>query len=78
MRDRFFEVSKCDRCHGSLDGGRILSMYNDHDVLCMKCKEAERQRADYQNAVEADNVEIRKGNFNYRGIYNEEDAQCHF
>ena len=75
MRDRFFEVSKCDRCHGPLDGGRILSMYNDHDVLCMKCKEAERRRSDYQNAVEADNAEIRKGNFNYRGIDYEKDGQ---
>jgi len=68
MRDRFFEVSKCDRCHGPLDGGRILSMYNDHDVLCTKCKEAERQRSDYQNAVEADNAAIRRGELNYCGI----------
>ena len=75
MCDRFFEVSKCDRCHGPLDGGRILSMYNDHDVLCMKCKEAECQRSDYQNAVEADNAEIRKGNFNYHGIDNGENGR---
>jgi len=75
MRDRFFEVSKCDRCHGPLDGGRILSMYNDHDVLCMKCKEAERQLPNYRDAVEADNAEIRKGNFNYRGIDHEKDGR---
>ena len=75
MRDRFFEVSKCDRCHGPLDGGRILSMYNDHDVLCMECKEAERRRSDYRNAVEADNAAIRRGDFNYRGIDYEKNGQ---
>ena len=75
MRDRFFEVSKCDRCHGPLDGGRILSMYNAHDVLCMKCKMAERKHSDYRDAVEADNAEIRKGNFNYRGVDNEKDGR---
>ena len=32
MRDRFFEVQKCDICDGPLDGGRILSMYNDYVV----------------------------------------------
>ena len=75
MRDRFFKVQKCDRCDGPLDGGRILSMYNDHDVLCMKCKEAERQRSDYRDAVEADNAAIRRGEFNYRGIDHENDGR---
>ncbi len=74
MRDRFFEAKKCDRCDGSLDGGRILSMYN-HDVLCMKCKEAERQRSDYRDAVDADNAAIRRGDFNYRGIDREKNGR---
>ena len=38
---------------GSLDGGRILSMYNEQ-TICMTCKEEEQQRADYRKAVEPD------------------------
>ena len=55
--DRFYTVSKCDRCGGSLEGGRILSMFNT-DVLCMKCKDEERKRPDYKAAQEADIAEI--------------------
>ena len=65
--DNFFKKSCCDRCHGSLDAGRIMSMYNEQ-VICMACKEKETQRADYRKAVEADHAEIRKGNYNFKGI----------
>ena len=67
MADRFFTQTRCDRCGGSLDGGRIMSMYNE-DVLCMTCKEKERQRPDYREAVEADNAAIRRGVRNFKGI----------
>ena len=60
MRDAFFEKQNCDRCGGSLKGGRIMSMYND-DCLCMECKSKECNRSDYKDAVEADHAEIRKG-----------------
>ena len=65
--DRFYTVSKCDRCGGSLEGGRILSMFNT-DVLCMKCKDEERKRPDYKAAQEADIAEIKKGNYNFEGM----------
>jgi hypothetical protein len=65
--DRFFNQKNCDRCGGSLEKGRIMSMYNS-DCLCLNCKEAETKRSDYQEAVEADHDEISKGNFNYKGI----------
>ena len=65
--DRFYTVSKCDRCGGSLEGGRIMSMFNT-DCLCMKCKEEERKRPDYKEAQEADITEIRKGNYSFQGI----------
>ena len=67
MRDRFFEVENCDRCGRSLNGCRIMSMYNK-DVLCMDCKDKEKQREDYRKAVEADHAEIRRGNYNFPGI----------
>ena len=50
--DDFFRKTRCDRCHGSLDGGRIMSMYNEQ-TICMDCYEKERQREDYRKAVEA-------------------------
>ncbi len=65
--DKFFTQQTCDRCGGSLSAGRIMSMYND-DCLCLECKEKETQRPDYNKAVEADHAEIRKGNYNFKGI----------
>jgi hypothetical protein len=34
----------------------------------MSCKEKETKDPEYKKAVEADQKEIRKGNFNYKGI----------
>jgi hypothetical protein len=34
----------------------------------MKCKEAEQQRPDYKEALEADRAAIQAGNFNFDGI----------
>ena len=65
--DKFFTQEFCDRCGGSLEDGRIMSMYNN-DCICMKCKEAERQRPDYEAAVKADHDAIKAGNYNFAGI----------
>ena len=65
--DRFFSQKYCDRCGGSLEGGRIMSMFNEQ-CICMGCKEKEIKDPEYNKAVEADHEEIRKGNFNYKGF----------
>ena len=65
--DTFYTQDTCDRCGGSLAAGRIMSMYN-RDCICMKCKEAEQQRPDYKEALEADRAAIQAGNFNFDGI----------
>lgn len=65
--DNFFRKKYCDRCSGSLENGRIMSMYNE-DCICMDCKKEERKRDDYQTAVQADIEQIRKGNYNFNGI----------
>ena len=57
--DRFFAQKYCDRCGGSLAGGRIMSMVNT-DCLCLTCKEQEKLRGDYQAAVEAEHAEVKK------------------
>lgn len=65
--DRFFTQETCDRCHGSLADGRIMSMFNN-DCICLKCKDEERQRKDYKTAVQADHEAIKRGNYNFPGI----------
>ena len=64
--DKYFTQKHCDKCGGNLNGGRTLSAFN-LDVLCMGCKEKEKQDPDYQKAVEADHEQIRCGNYNYEG-----------
>ena len=65
--DKFFSQSFCDRCRGSLDQGRIMSMLNT-DCICLACKEKEKACSDYEEAVKAEHEEIKKGNYNYKGI----------
>jgi len=65
--DKFFTQKFCDRCGSSLDKGRIMSMFNT-ECICMVCCEKEKKDKDYDRAVKADHEEIRKGNYNYKGI----------
>ena len=67
MADRFFTQKFCDRCGNSLAEGRIMSMFNTQ-CICLACKDKEMERADYDQAVQADHEEIRKGNYNFQGI----------
>lgn len=67
MADRFFTQEKCDRCGGELKGGRIMSMFNEQ-CICMNCKEKEKQDPEYSKAVQTDHAEIKKGNYNFKGI----------
>lgn len=70
--DTFFTQTHCDRCHQPLNGARTMSMFNE-DCICMDCSAKEKARADYSKAVEADHAEIKKGNYNFKGIgYREE------
>ena len=65
--DKFFTQKNCDRCGGSLEAGRIMSMY-DTACLCMKCKEEETRRTDYKKAQEAERAAFAQGNRNFKGI----------
>ena len=65
--DKFFTQTHCDRCGGSLDGGRKMSMFN-MDCLCMYCIKAERQRSDYREAQEAERAALLRGERNFEGI----------
>lgn len=65
--DKFFTKKYCDRCRGSLEAGRIMSMFNE-DCICLECKDKETQDKDYKKARDAEAEEVRKGNYNFKGI----------
>jgi transcriptional/translational regulatory protein YebC/TACO1 len=65
--DKFYTQKTCDRCGGSLENGRIMSMFNT-ECICMVCLEKEKKDKDYEKAVKVDHEEIKKGNYNYKGI----------
>ena len=44
-----------------------MSMFNS-DCICMKCKEEEKKRSDYKEAIKAEQDEVKKGSYNYKGI----------
>lgn len=65
--DKFFTQTHCDRCGGSLKGGRQMSMFN-MDCLCMACIKAERQRSDFSLAQAAERAALLRGERNFEGI----------
>lgn len=60
-------VENCERCNQPTGNATTMSMFNE-DVICMSCKEKEKQHPDYKKAVDTDNAEIKKGNYNFKGI----------
>jgi len=67
MSDDYLRKTRCDRCGGSLSGGRTMSMF-DTATICLVCKGKERQHPDYRKALEADRDAIRHGEVNFKGI----------
>ena len=65
--DPFFTQTHCDRCGGSLTAGRTMSMFNT-DTICMACADAERKRADYEAAREAERAAVAAGDRNFKGV----------
>ena len=64
--DDFLKKKYCDRCGAELKV-RTMSMFNE-DVICMDCKEKETHHPDYEKARKADLEEIKRGNYNFKGI----------
>lgn len=65
--DKFYTRKFCDRCGCDLKNGRTMSRFNT-DCICLSCSEKEKKDPDYDMAVKADIEEIKKGNFNFKGI----------
>ena len=65
--DDFFKRCTCERCHKPLTLGRTMSMFNTQ-CICLECADKEREDEDYQKAIRAEFEEIKKGNYNYKGL----------
>lgn len=57
---------KCERC-GKETNIHTMSMLNT-DLICMDCKEDERKHPLYEQARETELEEVKKGNYNYKGL----------
>ena len=66
LKERQGNPMACERC-GKETAVTIMSMFNKQ-TICLECKEAEKQRPDYKDAVAADEAAIRAGNYNFEGI----------
>ena len=44
-----------------------MSMFNE-DCICMECKEKETRDKSYKKARDKEIEEVRKGNYNFKGI----------
>ena len=58
----------CDRCGQPTGGTTTMSVFNQ-DVICIPCKEEEKKDPDYDAAVRAENDAIRRGDYNFPGVY---------
>lgn len=58
----------CPRCGKDTNGITSVGIFNT-DTICIPCKNKEKEDPDYQLAVDTEMDEIRKGNYNYQGIY---------
>ena len=59
---------ECDRCGKPTGGTTIMSTFNQ-DVICMPCKEEEKKDPDYDAAVRAEQEAMRRGDYNFPGVY---------
>lgn len=58
---------KCDRCYNECKFYYKRSVFNT-DILCNDCIEEEMKHPDYQYAKDKENEEMKKGNYNFRGV----------
>jgi hypothetical protein len=65
--DAFFSQQNCDRCGGDLTKDRTMSAFSQ-EVICMDCKDKEKQDPGYKRAVDADIEQIKQGYYNFSGI----------
>ena len=60
-------VENCQRCHKPANGVTIMSMFNTQ-IICIPCKDEEKENPGYSEAVRIEAEEVRKGNLNFEGV----------
>ena len=65
--DKFFTQKFCDRCGGSLQGGRTMSTFNT-ECICLKCAREEKADPNYARARDAEHESVKRGDYNFLGI----------
>lgn len=65
-----FRATHCDRCGKEFKSGesRIMSKMNT-DIICMNCKEEEKEHPRYKDACEAEIEAVKSGIRNYGGMF---------
>ncbi len=63
---RFTWDGICQRCYVNASS-YTMSMYSTR-LICMNCKNEERNRDDYEEAVRAEEEAVRAGNRSFKGI----------
>lgn len=56
----------CDRCHKPTGGVTTMSIFNQ-DVICMNCKNGEKEDPEYEAACIAEREAVMKGEMNFLG-----------
>lgn len=64
--DDFFTKKYCDRC-GKILKVRTMSRFNE-DCICEECSKKEKEHSLYKKAVKEEIEEVKKGNYNFKGI----------
>lgn len=64
-------MPRCDRCGGDA-AISTMSRFNT-DTICASCEKKEKAHPRYKEAQEAELREVRRGNYNYKGIGKPDD-----
>lgn len=56
----------CDRC-GNETFCTTMSYFNTQ-IICIECDDLEQKHPDFEAAREAENEEVRNGNYHFKGV----------
>ena len=59
-------MTRCDRC-GKETNITTMSYFNTQ-IICMECDERERKHPKFKEAQDIENEQVKRGNYNYKGI----------
>lgn len=64
-------MPNCERC-GKEGLATIMSIFNT-DLICLECKEKEKQHPKYEEARAAEEAAVKRGDYNFPGIGKPDD-----